>query len=75
MHIIETALVTNAVARRTADAEQAYFERAARVAPSLRRAIAFVATVGIVVIALQAASAGAALHRGGLQFASISAAG
>lgn len=74
MHIIETALVTNAVARRTAEAEQAYFERARGSAPALRRAAAFVVTVGIVVIALQVASAGAALHPG-IELAAIWAAG
>ena len=75
MHIIETALLTNAAARRfrKPEAEQAYFERSARYAPALRRAVAFVATVGIVVIALQVASAGATLR--GEQVASISAAG
>lgn len=77
MHIIETALLTNAAARqrRTSEGEQAYFERASSYAPALRRAVAFVATVGIVVIALQAASAGAVLDRDRLEIASISVAG
>jgi hypothetical protein len=75
MHIIEIAAFTNACARqrRSPEAEQAYFERASRYAPTLRRAFGFVVTVGIVVIALQVASAGATLR--GEQVASISVAG
>jgi hypothetical protein len=77
MHIIEIALITNGAARpcRTPEDEQAYFESASSYAPALRRAVAFVATVGVVVIALQVASAGAALHRGGVEIASISVGG
>lgn len=73
MHIIETALLTNTAARhrRTREGEQAYFERASSYAPALRRAVVFVATVGIVVIALQVASAGAALDHTGVEIASI----
>ena len=74
MNIIETALLTNSAAHqhRTREDEQAYFERASSYAPALRRAVAFVATVGIVVIALQVASADAMLDRDGVELASVS---
>lgn len=73
MHIVETALLTNAAARkrRTPESEQSYFEQASSHAPALRRAAAFVVTVGVLVMALQVASAGAILNRDAVELASI----
>jgi hypothetical protein len=76
MHVMETALLSNASTnqRRMTEGEQAYFERAAGYAPALRRAFAIAAAIGIVVIALQVASAGA-LRGDGIELAALSIAG
>ena len=76
MHVIEAALVANLdSAQRKAAGGAAEFDRSVRLAPVLRRTLAFVATVGIVVIALQVAAAGASIFNGGEQVASIAIAG
>lgn len=72
MYVIEAALIANLDSRqRRAAGRSIGSGRPVTLASVLRRAFAFVATVGIVVIALQIASAGASIH----QVASIAVAG